>query len=576
MSLTTRMNEYFRQRGQRARRLILLEPLGPVSRGVLDGPRRIIDAESGQVSHETTSRELQVSEYHWDFQYEELLEEQWEDEEEQAEIAHDDTIVRSSRRRVPRLVQLAMATIVKNIANITYETVQHMGPLVLEFIWRELNKRCLNSFNTWKIFSKLLDRDQDATLNQFRYSNAIVEPVPSLLVYTQPLTSTTFDFLVHLSITTAFSTSDLVELSALTNLVALEIINPSHGSGGKAFDSIFGDRVIKTWSESAIKGEGFQVLRILKLRNFEGITNNCFQYINGFPVLAVFDVLECGFKGLPQSGAERLGWVTHPDGAFLEILQSDCVKQTMALRTSLGLPIKPIRRPTAEPLWNKARITMMPRADIPAILAADRASSTPTAPNTAYDLAQEQVSKLRQTPTGRAKLARMGFSHFEAVDYMSRKGIRELETWEFRTYTALNRISELRSDEDLRAAGLDIGDCAPMVSGEIISAIPVASLRLGPHLVYPLARGQLHQPFYDGGMNDSSLKYTSRKVGEGAKGFVYTRIHWAAVARTRTIDEAEGGGEAGGSGSRQNKRRRVRGEKRQQLGDLLAGIMGVV
>lgn len=220
-----------------------------------------------------------------------------------------------------------------------YHHTPHLGiPQALRFLLTSTS-RCLNSFNTWKIFSKLLDRDQDATLNQFRYSNAIVEPVPSLLVYTQPLTSTTFDFLVHLSITTAFSTSDLVELSALTNLVALEIINPSHGSGGKAFDSIFGDRVIKTWSESAIKGEGFQVLRILKLRNFEGITNNCFQYINGFPVLAVFDVLECGFKGLPQSGAERLGWVTHPDGAFLEILQSDCVKQTMALRTSLGLPV---------------------------------------------------------------------------------------------------------------------------------------------------------------------------------------------------------------------------------------------
>lgn len=66
MSFGARINGYFRDRHQRARRPILLLP-PPVSRGVMAGSRRIIDPDSGLVSHETTSRELQLSDYHWDF-----------------------------------------------------------------------------------------------------------------------------------------------------------------------------------------------------------------------------------------------------------------------------------------------------------------------------------------------------------------------------------------------------------------------------------------------------------------------------------------------------------------------------
>lgn len=64
------MNGYFREQSQRARGLRLLKPSTTLPRGVLGGPRRIIDPDSGLVSQETTSRELQVSDYHWDSQFE--------------------------------------------------------------------------------------------------------------------------------------------------------------------------------------------------------------------------------------------------------------------------------------------------------------------------------------------------------------------------------------------------------------------------------------------------------------------------------------------------------------------------
>lgn len=217
---------------------------------------------------------------------------------------------------------------------------------------------------------------------------------------------------------------------------------------------------------------------------------------------------------------------------------------------------------------------MIPRADVPTLLTGGTSSA---ARNSAYLHAEEQVRAMERTPAGRAKLKRTGLSHFEAVDYISRKEYRELETWEFRTLTSLNRISELRNDEDLRAAGLKVDEFVPMVSGEFISSIPFVSLRLGPELSYAPSKADLHQPFYDGGMSDRSLKYTSKNLGVGAKGYVYTRIA-IPVARTRIREQSEEimGSDANGSGSRPSKRRKVRGDKRQQIGDLLAGVMGVI
>lgn len=92
---------------------------------------------------------------------------------------------------------------------------------------------------------------------------------------------------------------------------------------------------------------------------------------------------------------------------------------------------------------------MILRANLSAFLTGDPTSSSTSAQNSAYLDAEQRVRMMEQTPAGRAKLRRTGFSHFEAVDYISRKEFRELETWEFRTLTSLNRISELRNDEGL-------------------------------------------------------------------------------------------------------------------------------
>lgn len=222
---------------------------------------------------------------------------------------------------------------------------------------------------------------------------------------------------------------------------------------------------------------------------------------------------------------------------------------------------------------------MMPRENIPAFLTEDPASSSTTEQNAtvrnaAYQDAERRVKSLELTPAGREKLKKTGLSRFETVDFISRSRIREDESWEFRTLTSLNRISELRNDEDLRAAGLNIGDSVPIVSGEIMSAIPIASIRLGPELANERSHSNLHQPFYSGGTSDQSLKYTSRISGVGARGFVFTRVK-IPVAQTSTQEQAEAAGdEAGGSGNRKAKRRKINGEKKKQVGEFWAGFMG--
>jgi hypothetical protein len=179
-------------------------------------------------------------------------------------------------------------------------------------------------------------------LNLFRYRQAIQDPVPSLEVYTKPVISETFDFLTNLSITTAFSIPDLVRLSSIKNLGALEIVNPQEqntDSGATPFAVGVGDRIIRAWHEAAVKDRAFPVLRILKLRNFKALTSKSLIYLNSFPSLAVFDVAGCGFALESKIDAQRLGWRVTIDGDILGLLEAACVERAVLMQEPLGLPV---------------------------------------------------------------------------------------------------------------------------------------------------------------------------------------------------------------------------------------------
>lgn len=77
------------------------------------------------------------------------------------------------------------------------------------------------------------------------------------------------------------------------------------------------------------------MLRILKLWNWEEITNQSLQYVNNFPSLAVYDVRGCRFDLTIKTNARALGWeaiVQYPLDLFTDSDSSR--KATLISKTS--------------------------------------------------------------------------------------------------------------------------------------------------------------------------------------------------------------------------------------------------
>ncbi|PGH30248.1 hypothetical protein GX50_07006 [[Emmonsia] crescens] len=102
----------------------------------------------------------------------------------------------------------------------------------------------------------------------------------------------------------------LVEISKITNLVALDITVPLPvKSTAKADDEIpitnLTDRVVRSWGELALAGEAFKNLRILMLHLQTDITLRIFSYLDQFPSLEVLIVVGC--PQLADDSAKNVG-----------------------------------------------------------------------------------------------------------------------------------------------------------------------------------------------------------------------------------------------------------------------------
>ncbi|CZR57544.1 uncharacterized protein PAC_07433 [Phialocephala subalpina] len=355
--------------------------------------------------------------------------------------------ISAGRRKGARsLVAIALETIMQNVTNLTFDVLEPLPRRLLQQVWEQVRQRSvivprpLSSsyslvarqvigFHTWRVFSTLL-REDDNTLRMRRYREQLRTPNSPLQYYAKPLASTSFDFLTYLSITIAFTVPDLVKLSEMKNLVALEMVNEDG-----QYQQGVSDRVVRAWTIAATSGDSFRVLRILKLWNFEEITNVSLGYLNLFPALAIYDVTGCSIDLQDSAQALPHGWKATVDSHLLGRLQAACMTRADIMRAKLGKEVKATRKVHAQQLSEDSLVSMLLRTDIPGFLSRDKtATSTP----------------------GRAG-----------------------KTWEFTVYTTICKIGELRNDTDLVRAGIEIEE-QPVVENELICPLPIVSLRLGP------------------------------------------------------------------------------------------------
>lgn len=122
----------------------------------------------------------------------------------------------------------------------------------------------------------------------------------------KPLESTSLDFLSHVSIGgfCSFDTFELMALSDLRNLSALEIIQPSDEM--KAVFPRVTDRLVRGWSE---KPTPFPMLRILRIWGDNSTSENSLQYLSAFPSLLLYDVKSArsGWENIDVTAPEH-GW----------------------------------------------------------------------------------------------------------------------------------------------------------------------------------------------------------------------------------------------------------------------------
>ncbi|KAI0844886.1 hypothetical protein F5Y00DRAFT_247660 [Daldinia vernicosa] len=122
----------------------------------------------------------------------------------------------------------------------------------------------------------------------FRFNYAVSSPFGPLNTYLKPLTSNSFDFIVHLTFAhcnTSFSEHEFLSLALLKNLGVLEILQPRR-SNIQVFPRIT-DSIIRHWSEVP---NPFPVLRVLRIWGYDFTTFRSLTYLLKFPSLVVYDV----------------------------------------------------------------------------------------------------------------------------------------------------------------------------------------------------------------------------------------------------------------------------------------------
>jgi hypothetical protein len=328
--------------------------------------------------------------------------------------------------------------------------------------------RKIVSLTTWKIFSKLLSQSDAATLSLLRYRQSIIAPKLPLHMYTNPITSKSFDFITSLSITTVFPIPDLFKLSIIPNLGILEIIN----SEGSSLHGV-GDRLIRAWHLAAVDDGAFSVLRILKLWNHKELTGQSLIYLNSFPALAIYDVSGCGFNLNSKIDARRFGWRPTWDIDLLELLDKTCVEKVTLLQAAQGSESNPIHKLSTRQLSDKELVARVTRAEVTSFLT-HLGLKTPAAPP--IQKKQHNLVCLEDLDKSKSETATTKKPKKTTGPVINAR--RKAETWDAPAYNSFARIGQLRNDLDLARAGIAIGDQA-VVDSQLVNSLPMVSLRLG-------------------------------------------------------------------------------------------------
>ncbi|KAI0121674.1 hypothetical protein BJ170DRAFT_132293 [Xylariales sp. AK1849] len=349
------------------------------------------------------------------------------------------------------LVETAIQVVGDNFGLVEDNALQYLPDHLVWMIWDYLTSpsKALN-FQAWKMFASYSSRVElpqgRVPLKLFKHCQELRQPSGPLTSYTNPMMSTTFEFISHLTIAdgASFEVSELLKLPEMKNLGVLEIVQPQDPSKAAIFPRV-SDRVVREWSQTP---GAFPCLRVLRIWGDNFTTSRSLEYAARLPALAIYDVA----------------------GRYEDWRSRDCVHPQWERRAELwgGLVENALRATLASLITVSTSHHQEQNVDIV------RSSFFEE-----YDLAMKDLEKqVNHIPVDQVQKS-IGSLVLRPGYQEDRRNAGHWLTFDVWGYGLFSQIGKLWSDRDLRAEGVAIDSMFAIGNHFIAPSRPFASICLG-------------------------------------------------------------------------------------------------
>ncbi|KAI1773765.1 hypothetical protein F4818DRAFT_421696 [Hypoxylon cercidicola] len=387
------------------------------------------------------------------------------------------------KKGVSSLVDIAIRVVARNLSLLEVDDLEHVPTTLMCRIWEYLAKRNSMSLQSFKIIARYVTKE----LREHRKSKSIdvdlyksYYDVPCttgpLSTYTSPLISTSFDFIVHLTLAghhASFDTHQLLTLTELKNLGVLEILQPLPSSTGTDGFPRMTDAIIRQWSEEP---DPFPMLRVMRIWGDHFTTVHSLQYLSKFPALAVYDVagLERDWGKIPQVPGwtyKRRAW--RPEG-ILQILHNciSLLRPDVVYHPDWHIDVGILES------WSQFAGIMDPKPEeIADSITDSRLEEITVSILDRDDIPKPHIHVDNSLKQSSSKKKETIFTRWRTL-IGQLEGSIELQFWGYLLYC---HIGQLRSDEDLVAQGIiqDASQAFFVRPFQVIPPRPYVTLQLG-------------------------------------------------------------------------------------------------
>ncbi|GLA15885.1 hypothetical protein AnigIFM62618_002441 [Aspergillus niger] len=266
----------------------------------------------------------------------------------------------NSQHGAPSLQHSAMKCLLSDQRRLRPEMFAYVPWHIASYLWDCLGKSNRRTLHSWKLFATAYP-EQFREVSPYRsYSTKSVKM--SMPEYWKVVNSDALSWRAVLSLDPSIArVPDLVEITSIRNLVALEISSPPQTlHNGESSGVMLSHRVIRSWNELQQSSGAFAHLRLLVLSHQRDLSVQILQYLRDFPSLEIVLALDCGdLTRMSRDEFQVDGWLVDPESNRGGTLYEQYLSITNAgARKSTGLDAAPVLNFEINPSQTERRTPM--------------------------------------------------------------------------------------------------------------------------------------------------------------------------------------------------------------------------